>query len=1402
MTSRRALCRFFTTIGGIAAAQLLTAGLQAQDNDEDFPPGLLATYSVGNSSVSRVDPAIQFAWGSAVPDARLPAGQFSARWTGMILLREPGRHTFHAMVNGHVTVEIDEQTVLSSSVDGFNSGNEVSLNAGDHVISVQYTAPQPPVKNARLNLLWSSERFTLEPVSADILFREDSSPGLNAQRDGQRLTDALRCAACHQPDSGATLKAPSLERVRGSHIGDSLIDRLMNPGHVVSNSHMPGFGLTRNEASAVAAFLLSISKKPQKPNSLQIREGDNAKGTRLLNSLGCVACHQVRAQQVPLATPYDAPDLTHVAERRSADWLNRWLQAPDSLNANHRMPIFELSNEERWQIVAALTGGRSDEVHSSETSLLDVDDQTIAHGRRIVEESHCAACHEIPGTKSETGFPAALTRSSLAAEKSSCLQSAKAGHRPARQPLFRTTASARSSMEAWLATVDRPLQQVSVADRGSLLLRQNGCVACHDRDSGRGLSMIAAQLQNSHPDLKGQSEGLIPPSLTAVGDRIRKDSLKKAVAGDQPARRLPWLLVRMPKFRHSDAERAALVTHLIAADRIPDEADGARKDVLVHLEQENAAPASPQELLLANQLVGAGGFNCVACHQAGSFQPRNVALGTRGSDIMTMGARIRPRFFQRWMKNPIRVVRGIEMPAIKKAMPGIHGDSLPKQIATIWRGLSDPRFTPPTVTSRFEQVVDVAPGGAPRIIRDVFTMGEGKVRESVARAIAIGFDNGHNVLFDLDTMQIRQWTIGELARQRTEGKSWYWDMPGTNVATITTPDLQLHAVDESTGRKLAPLADEGRQVELIDYQIVDNGVELTCRIRFASGDALPVTDDEQPHFTQPIWEQADLIHATATFRHRFQPLTVSPSKQGWIHTVRLLECTPQITVSAASTPQWEVSTSDIGFSVPQHEQTTELSGDRTHTIGFVAEATVKLPAAKPVPVVMNSADPVTTTPGFSGRRLPIDQSLMPTAITWLSDGSMAFTSLKGHVWTARDTDGDGLEDATQLLEEGLAAPFGIAADGNDLLVAHKPEVLRLVSGRDGQISRREVMASGWGYNDNYHDWTTGLVRDREGNLFVGLGSDYSQKDRPENQDRWRGGIIKIDPSGVVTPVAMSFRYPMGLAFDAQGNLWATDNQGVQNTFNEINHILTGKHYGVPSTHQPTDGLQHEVAGLMIPHPWVRSVNSILFLPHDFPIPSLRGHGIGCEYDNQMLIRFTVQNVNGTLQGATYNFSRPNQGGGGHNFIGPICSAISPDGALYIGSIWDSGWQGGRNNGGMTRLDPSPEGLPNGIREVTATRRGFEVAFFKPITESAAIDPGNWSIQGYTRVWGGSYATPDSGRHTLNATGLQVSADGRRVSFQVEELKPGHVYDIVVNDALAATGELWPTEAHYSMKTVP
>lgn len=1435
-------CSSFFALTVVCALTGTTASPLVAFQDEDFFPGLLGRYSVGQASVERVDEVLSFDWGESAPDERLPAGEFQAEWTGNLLVRLPGRHRFHAFVAGDVSVEIDGTPVFSAAKQwGFVSGEAFQLSAGDHSIRVTYKTPTESDKpRAKLAVFWSSDQFTLEPLPADVLYRDEPAAEVAAAEHGGRLFDSLRCAACHRDQSGVgqlpVLSAPALDRISPTENRATLTARLQGHG----NSRMPHFHLNSAEQESVVEYLLSVSKGPLKESRIDFKDGDVDGGFKLLNSLGCVACHSVPVRHGgaperpsmnaifdPYASPaYDGPSLQYAGSVRTASWLDRWLKDPKSLNSDHRMPVFQLSSNERRQLVAALSQAKTGMAPNGNP--IPKEDYSAEQGRKIIQAANCAACHKIPGIDATT--VRSLTAADFENTASGCLSvpsetASNLKANGARIPSFARILDApalgtrradrmsnRQAIAAWVRSGARH-SSVSIADRGNLLLKRNGCLSCHDRNSQRGLSAIANRLQKAHPELAGQSQGLIPPSLTAVGDKLNDDYLAKAVAGEQKERRLPWLLVRMPKFTHSDADRAALLHYLQTTDRIPAEADAVRGDILADVDLDTQNEASTEDLLLGNTLTGAGGFNCVSCHKAGTFEPRNVALGTRGSDIMTMGDRIRPRFFQRWMKNPIRVVAGIEMPAIKKAMPDILDGSLSRQMGAIWKALSDKRFTPPTVTSRFEQVVNVRPGDKPRIIRDVFTIGTDKDRTAVARALAIGFGNGHNILIELEDMQVRQWTMGEFARQRTEGKSWYWDMPGFQLNAAAGAEIPFTL--ESDGQVWEPLEDEGRFAELLSYRTLHDGVEITAAWHFFPSSASETQQPQEPHFAKTTWEtRATEIEKVVTV-HRFEQHQNSFGN-GWKHTVTLQTAPPNASISGylsvfRSLPEYKQTGSGVEVSPGGWSQSRIGTGE---SVSIISTAKQRMPPTGPSvtqPITTSIAAAVTSTPGFDGVRLPIDTSVMPTSMAWLPDGRLAFTSLKGHVWIAQSTPQDTGDSNTTaasmsltLFEEGLAAPFGILADGDSIIVAHKPEILRLRdTNDDGKADTREVIASGWGFNDNYHDWTGGIARDEDGNIYAGLGSDYSQKNRPKNEDRWRGGIVKIDPSGIVTPMGMSMRYPMGVAIDHQGHLFATDNQGVQNTFNEINHIIPGKHYGVPSTHQPTDGLVHESPAIMVPHPWTRSVNSILFLPDDFPVAALRGHGIGCEYDSRFLIRFTVQNVDGVLQGASYRFSRPNldEEAGKSNFIGPISSAVSPKGEIFIGSIWDSGWQGGRNTGGITKLTASLEGLPNGIRELTAIADGFVVEFFEPVSQKIA-EASSWSIQGLTRKWGGGYATPDSGQYTLQPSSLKLDSKGRRLTISVDNLKAGYLYSLTIEDSVAAAENLWPAEAHYSMKVVP
>ncbi|MBW3542492.1 MAG: c-type cytochrome, partial [Planctomycetes bacterium] len=551
----------FAIVMGLAVMCLPAS---AQDElDEDFPPGLLARYTAAGRTVERVDPDVAFDWGSAAPDQRLPAGPFAAAWQSQLLVRQPGLYRFHAWLQGEATVEIDGKPVLKTASDkaGWTDGEPFELAFGEKALSIRYRRTGDA---ARLSLFWSSDRFPLEPVPAHLLYRSESHPVLAVVERGRTLFAAHRCNRCHRREHHpASPAAPSLELAGVGTDAEWLIEKITAPAHRLAatrqrsaphrtpldrerssgesrlnvrvaggvDGRMPSFGLGRDEAEAVAAFLLSNARKqklPAPPRSKDA-ENDRSAGELLVRSLGCLACHRVGKEGRDDA--WSGGDLSAVGTKRSHAWLFEWLARPEKLNADHRMPIFALNGDERRQLALYLSGLKGDDAAGDDEPPREFDAQpdTIARGRQLVEAARCAACHHIPGVEAElTGLPDLSrpvndwSRSCLAA-----LPSPEDHERGRWRPAYASID--REAIQAYLTAYEGELSAESRFDHGRRVLERRNCLACHERDGGTGIVSLAGRMERIDERLRGQSQGLIPPALTAVGDKLLDDALAVAV---------------------------------------------------------------------------------------------------------------------------------------------------------------------------------------------------------------------------------------------------------------------------------------------------------------------------------------------------------------------------------------------------------------------------------------------------------------------------------------------------------------------------------------------------------------------------------------------------------------------------------------------------------------------------------------------------------------------------------------------------------------------------------------------------------------------------------------------------------------------------------------------------------
>src|SRR5437763_775105 len=100
----------------ISALFIVAASLaNGQEDAEDSPyrPGLIATYSAGDRSITRIDDVVAFDWQSAACDPRSPPGEFSADWRGRLWARGAGSYRLLCYAQGEVEVKLAGKTVVS-----------------------------------------------------------------------------------------------------------------------------------------------------------------------------------------------------------------------------------------------------------------------------------------------------------------------------------------------------------------------------------------------------------------------------------------------------------------------------------------------------------------------------------------------------------------------------------------------------------------------------------------------------------------------------------------------------------------------------------------------------------------------------------------------------------------------------------------------------------------------------------------------------------------------------------------------------------------------------------------------------------------------------------------------------------------------------------------------------------------------------------------------------------------------------------------------------------------------------------------------------------------------------------------------------------------------------------------
>jgi mono/diheme cytochrome c family protein len=230
-------------------------------------------------------------------------------------------------------------------------------------------------------------------------------------------------------------------------------------------------------------------------------------------------------------------------------------------------------------------------------------------GKVLFGSLGCAACHE----HSEI-TPAKLAAKSFAemAASGGCLdESVKAG-----LPDYRLDADQRAALKTVLSNKNSRAQILTPDVQVRNTMASLNCVACHTRDGKGGPTNARLQYFMGVGEADLGDEGRIPPHLTKVGHKLRREAMVDILEKGLSVR--PYMATRMPEFGH---EVIGKMPHLF------EQADGAQT--------KSEPPTSALDEKWGRKLVGVGGLSCISCHM---FANRK-SLGIPAVDMTMMTRR-------------------------------------------------------------------------------------------------------------------------------------------------------------------------------------------------------------------------------------------------------------------------------------------------------------------------------------------------------------------------------------------------------------------------------------------------------------------------------------------------------------------------------------------------------------------------------------------------------------------------------------------------------------------------------------------------------------------------------------------------------------------------------------------
>ena len=472
---------------------------------------------------------------------------------------------------------------------------------------------------------------------------------------GKKLFIKLGCPGCHLADgySNQGKVAPSLLRI-GSKVDPSWLYRwIKRPKDYLPATRMPEFGFNEKDLLGTTAYLLNVSDKGYTLNE-KFEGGDEEKGKKLFESVGCQACHTLNGKGEK-----HAPDLSNIGNKVSADWLVTWVGAPHSYNPKSKMPDLRLKKEQASDIAAYLIQfGKKETIPGLEAKLKDP--AIIKHGENVVRRRGCFACHDIKGMETEGRIAPELsafgrkmivelefgdthipnTWESWAKTKLRKPSSFRTERVLDKMPNFHLSEDDINALTVLLKGFNGskiPIkyrktlsEKEKTLETGRRIITKYNCRGCHNVE-GKG-----GEIQKY---LKAKTQ--YPPPLEMgdyhVGERLKSSWLYSFLRSPTPVR--TWIKVKMPTFAFTDKEVRDLTAYFEALSPVNN------YEAEVHLSKDAVIAQKGAAMVTY--------MDCGRCHDDGQ----------KGIEFSLASQRLRQNWIPKWLKDTRALIPWTPMPS-------------------------------------------------------------------------------------------------------------------------------------------------------------------------------------------------------------------------------------------------------------------------------------------------------------------------------------------------------------------------------------------------------------------------------------------------------------------------------------------------------------------------------------------------------------------------------------------------------------------------------------------------------------------------------------------------------------------------------------------------------------------